>query len=323
MRPDVLNPLFADISSLPGVGPRVKKAFERLAGGRVIDLCWHLPSGVVDRRYRPKLEEAEPGRVATLKLKVMAHQRPASPRAPWKVLCTDGQQDMDLTFFRANGRWLEKQLPLGEWRLVSGRLEIFNGRFQMSHPDHMVPPDEAESLPQTEALYPLTAGLGQKVVQKAVGPRLNGHRRFRVAGPVPSEEPSAELAPSPARVHQPQRRRIAPCSRAATSGLRRVTGRPTGLSLIRLNQRAAGRPLRGDGRLSRLPAPPFRSPLAAVGTGGNPADMASSDRMLRRCKDVGMARQWWRFMTAVEAVSKPRSWPPQRSWRDSIRPSYR
>lgn len=313
MRPDVLNPLFADISSLPGVGPRVKKAFERLAGGRVIDLCWHLPSGVVDRRYRPKLEEAEPGRVATLKLKVMAHQRPASPRAPWKVLCTDGQQDMDLTFFRANGRWLEKQLPLGEWRLVSGRLEIFNGRFQMSHPDHMVPPDEAESLPQTEALYPLTAGLGQKVVQKAVGAALE-------RAPALPEWQDQHLLKSrrwPSwhqallEVHQPQKEADLAPSAAARQRLAydELLANQLALSLIRLNQkRAAGRPLRGDGRLveAALAALPFpltpsqQSALAEI-----QADMASSDRMLRMLQgDVGSGKTvvaLLAMLTAVEA----------------------
>ena len=313
MRPDVLNPLFAEISGLPGLGPRLTKAFERLAGSRVIDLCWHLPTGVIDRRYRPMLEEAEPGRVATLKLKVMAHQRPASPRAPWKVLCTDGERDMDLAYFRAQGAWLQKLLPLGEWRLVSGQLEVFNGRFQMNHPDHVVPLDEDDSLPQIEATYPLTAGLGQRVVQKAVRAALERvpallewqDEHLLKARRWPSWHEALQA------VHAPQEHGDLAPAAAARQRLAydELLANQLALSLIRLNQkRAAGRPQKGDGHLvtAVLAALPFPLTLSQqVALREIQLDMASSDRMLRLLQgDVGSGKTvvaLLAMLTAIEA----------------------
>ena len=82
MRPEPLYPLFAPVSALKGVGPRFAKLIEGLAGPHVIDLCWHLPNGLIDRRYAPKIAAAEPGRVATLTLKVGQHRPPATARRP-------------------------------------------------------------------------------------------------------------------------------------------------------------------------------------------------------------------------------------------------
>ena len=81
MRPDLLNPLFAPVTSLPGVGPRLAPLYEKLAGGKVVDLLWHLPSGVIDRRFSPKVAEAPDGKVATLVLRVDAHFPSDTPQA--------------------------------------------------------------------------------------------------------------------------------------------------------------------------------------------------------------------------------------------------
>ena len=85
MRPDILFPLFAPVGSLPGVGPRLSKLFQSLAGEKVLDLCWHLPSGIVDRRYSPTLGSAIPGRVATLIVLVGSHQPPRNKRQPYRI----------------------------------------------------------------------------------------------------------------------------------------------------------------------------------------------------------------------------------------------
>jgi ATP-dependent DNA helicase RecG len=55
MRPAALNPLFAPLTSLAGVGPKLEKLFQHLLGRdeapvRVVDLLFHLPSGTIDRR---------------------------------------------------------------------------------------------------------------------------------------------------------------------------------------------------------------------------------------------------------------------------------
>jgi len=176
MRPSTLNALFAPVSSLPGVGPRLSKLFARLLGADegngealVVDLLWHLPSGLVDRRERPTLNRAVPGTIATVRVVVDQH-RPAprgKSKIPYRVNCHDETGELTLVFFHANQTWLERQLPVGEARWVSGRLEEFGGALQIVHPDHIVDEDGFAALPLLEPIYPRTAGLGGKAIAKA------------------------------------------------------------------------------------------------------------------------------------------------------------
>ncbi|MCH8002737.1 MAG: 50S ribosome-binding GTPase, partial [Proteobacteria bacterium] len=168
MRPEILFPLFAPVTALPGVGPRTAKLIESLAGPHVVDLCWHLPSGLIDRRYAPKIADAEPDRVATLTLRVGQHLAPRNPRQPYRIACHDDTGEVTLVFFHAKADYLSKILPEGEVRVVSGRLEVFGGRLQMSHPDHIGRLEELRSLKRVEPVYPLTAGLTLKPLGKAV-----------------------------------------------------------------------------------------------------------------------------------------------------------
>ncbi|MFC4351507.1 ATP-dependent DNA helicase RecG [Fodinicurvata halophila] len=167
MRPDILNPLFAETETLPGVGTRLARLFASLAGEKVVDLCWHLPSNLIDRRYRPTLDQAEPGHVATLKITVGAHRPGPSARHPYRVDCHDATGELELVFFHAKADYLKRILPSGETRLVSGNLDSFHGRLQMAHPDYVLPPEDEDRLPQVEAIYPLTAGLKPRVVANA------------------------------------------------------------------------------------------------------------------------------------------------------------
>ncbi len=168
MRPEPLYPLFVPLTNLPGIGPRFAKLFEQLAGPKVLDLCWHLPINVIDRRYSPKIGEAEPGRVATLLVRVCEHRPGASRRQPYKVVCEDETDRVELIFFHARPDYLERILPTGKEVAVSGRFELFNHQAQMTHPDHVVKPDEVGQLLRLEPIYPLTAGLPQKTVTKAI-----------------------------------------------------------------------------------------------------------------------------------------------------------
>ena len=168
LRPEVLYPLFAPITSLPGIGPRFAKLFEALAGPQVVDLCWHLPSGLIDRRYAPKVAAAVPGRVATLQVTVQDHQVPRNPRQPYRVLCSDETGLVSLVFFHAKGDYLLRTLPPGALVAVSGTLEVFNNALQITHPDHIAPAEDMAQLQTVEPVYPLTAGLTLKVVGKAV-----------------------------------------------------------------------------------------------------------------------------------------------------------
>jgi len=168
MRPSLLNPLFAPIGTLPGIGPKLAPLYERLAGPKVVDLLWHLPSGVVDRRFSPKLAEAPSGRVATLIVQVEAHFPSSTPKRPYRVRVSDETGTAHLVFFHAREDWLRRQLPEGEWRVVSGAIEHFNNDIQITHPDHVVPLADKDKVTTIEPIYPLTGGLTAKMVAKTV-----------------------------------------------------------------------------------------------------------------------------------------------------------
>ncbi len=168
MRPELLNEYFADIERLPGIGPRSKIAFERLAGARTVDLLFHMPSGLVDRQYRPKVADAAPGSLVTLEVTVHEHRAGPNRRVPYRVVCSDDTAELTLVFFNPRADWLKKQLPEGEKRIISGKLEHYNDKAQITHPDYMVDPNNPEDMPLLETIYPLTAGLSGKVLRKAM-----------------------------------------------------------------------------------------------------------------------------------------------------------
>ena len=166
-RPFVLDPLFQSTKAVAGVGPRLMKLFEKVAGGRIVDLFWLLPAGVIDRRYAPKIAEARSGQVATLTLTIDEHTAPQRPSLPYRVHCHDETGTIDLIFFSVKGDYLAHQLPPGTQRLVSGRLEFYQRMLQMPHPDVIAGINERELVETVEPVYPLTAGLTHKAVERA------------------------------------------------------------------------------------------------------------------------------------------------------------
>ncbi len=168
MRPEILFPLFADVTTLSGVGPRNAKLIERVAGAHLVDLCWHLPVGVIDRRLAPKIADAPIGEIATITVTVDKHEKPPSRRSPYRVICSDETGFLTLAFFHARDDYLKRMLPEGQIRVISGRVEEYQGGRQITHPDYMVPEAQRSSVQIVEPVYPLTAGLSTKVVTKAV-----------------------------------------------------------------------------------------------------------------------------------------------------------
>ena len=168
MRPAILFPLFADIRTLPGVGPKLEKLITKVAGPKLADLAFDLPVGVVDRSYRPRLAAAEPGRIATVEVNVLDHLPPRVKSQPYKVRVSDDSAVMELVFFRAHADYLTALLPVGAKRLLSGRIDKFKDRLQMAHPDYVVAPEEIASLPLHEPIYGLTEGLTARPMAKAV-----------------------------------------------------------------------------------------------------------------------------------------------------------
>jgi ATP-dependent DNA helicase RecG len=174
MRPPLLNPLFAPVTSLAGVGPKQDRLFRYLLDRedtpRIVDLLFHLPASVVDRRARPKIRDAVPGTVVTLEVTVDRH-RPAparNPRAPHLVYASDETGDVVLTYFRAQPGYVEKLLPVGSKRYVSGTLQMFDGMPQIVHPDRVVDEAGIAKLSGIDPVYPLTEGLMLGSVRRAV-----------------------------------------------------------------------------------------------------------------------------------------------------------
>lgn len=311
MRPEILFPLFAPATSLPGIGPSLGKLVEKLAGGKVVDLLWHLPTGIIDRRYAPTIAQAEPGRIATLTVTIDRHMAPPIRRLPYRVRCHDDSGEIEVIFFHGRPDYLHKALPVSETRVISGKVERFREAIQMTHPDHIGTLDELARLQSVEPVYRLTAGLTMKPLSKAVraalerAPQLpewieaarlekNGWDSWRqslIAAHSPAAE--SDLAPD-----------SLPRSRLAYDEL---LANQLALALIRARQRKLpGRAIRGDGSLSEkvMAALPFtltqsqQTALAEIRR-----DMASPTRMLRLLQgDVGSGKTVVAFLAMLTAV---------------------
>ncbi len=179
MRPPLLDPLFAALTTLPGVGPKLEKLYRKLFGrddtpARVLDLLFHLPTGTIDRRSRPVLRDVVPGSVATVAVTVDSHRPPPPnrPRLPYRIETYDNTGTLTLTYFHAKRDYLEKLFPVGELRYVSGTTALYDGMLQMVHPDRVVSEAELDKLPMIEPVYPLTEGLTLNPVRKAADAAL-------------------------------------------------------------------------------------------------------------------------------------------------------
>ncbi len=167
MRPTILNPLFAPIESLKGVGSRYAKLATTLVGGeKVVDLLWHLPISLIDRSYNAPLRSAETGRIWTGRVRIIEHLAPPTKKQPYRIIVSDSSADLTLNFFKYYKDSLKNNLPIGSEKAISGKLEIFNHRLQMNHPDYIVAPEMLEQLCGIEPIYPLTAGISNKLLLK-------------------------------------------------------------------------------------------------------------------------------------------------------------
>ncbi|WNO54942.1 ATP-dependent DNA helicase RecG [Stakelama saccharophila] len=163
MRPDILNPLFAETTALKGVGPALAKPLERLGLARAVDIAFHLPTGWIDRFPREELDMADAGRVIAITLTAVEYKLGGTRRSPIRVHATDAAGNhVSLVYFGGNSGWVKKLLPLGEKRRVSGKLEMYGQELQIVHPDYVVPPEEAEDHREREAIYPLSEGITSK-----------------------------------------------------------------------------------------------------------------------------------------------------------------
>ncbi|ACI98673.1 ATP-dependent DNA helicase RecG [Rhodospirillum centenum] len=311
MRPAVLYPLFAPITSLPGLGPRLGKLAERLAGPHVVDLLWHKPAGILDRMAVESIEAAPEGRHVTLTVRVDGHAPPLAANRPYRVRCTDHTGLMDLVFFHIKGDWLTKRLPVGQKVVVSGKAERFNGQLQIVHPDYFGPAEDAPPPTAVEPVYPLTGGLNPKPLRTAIQAALQR------APALPEWQDPAWLKrqgwpdwlTALRTLHHPEGEHdIAPDGPArARLAYDELLANQLALALVRWHQRRlAGRPVAGDGHLRDkvLATLPYaltgaqRLALEEI-----QADMAADSRMLRLLQgDVGSGKTIVALLAMLNAV---------------------
>ncbi|MEM9682102.1 MAG: ATP-dependent DNA helicase RecG [Pseudomonadota bacterium] len=310
MRPDILNALFAPVTSLPGIGPRIAKLVEKVAGARVVDLLWHLPRGLIDRGFAPSIAEAPEGRIVSLRVTVDKHA-PGHGRRPYRVRCSDESGYLTLIFFHPRADYLKRMLPEGQERIVSGTIEVYQDERQMTHPDYMLSPADADSMPKVEPVYGLTGGLTLRTLGKAIREALDRapdleewqDAAFIEKRAWPSWGDALRAAHKPESLRDlepgtPSRARLA---------YDELLANQLALTLVRARmKKLPGRAIVGDGHLQRKVAAslPFRltgsqqQALSEID-----ADMADSGRMLRLLQgDVGSGKTIVALLAMLKAV---------------------
>ncbi|MEO0936778.1 MAG: ATP-dependent DNA helicase RecG [Pseudomonadota bacterium] len=310
-RPERLFPLFASLETLPGVGKKTAALMGQLGISAPRDLLYTLPASGIDRRLRPSLRGVPLPGTYTTTVTVGAHS-PASRRGgAYRVQVEDAEFSFQLVFFRGHSDWLMAQLPPGARRIVSGRVESFDGMAQMAHPDLILPEAEAGDLPAFEPVYPLTAGLTQKVMQKAVQGALtrvpdlpewiDAAQVAKEGWPTVQEALAAAHGPTGAAdltATAPPRARLA---------YDELMAHQLTLALARARERRRpGQPSVATGRLqgavlAALPYTPTRAQERAIAEIA--ADMALPQRMNRLLQgDVGAGKTLVAFMALLVAV---------------------
>ncbi|OYU40292.1 MAG: ATP-dependent DNA helicase RecG [Pseudorhodobacter sp. PARRP1] len=171
-RPEILFPLFAGLETLEGVGPKTALALAALGVERPKDLLFVLPHSAVDRSRKASVRDVVPPCTVTVEVEVGGHLPPRQKGRPYRIWVRDAALEFQLVFFHARGDYLQKLLPTGERRLISGKIELFDSIAQMVHPEHVLLLEDAGDLPLFEPVYPLTAGLTQRQIAKTVASAL-------------------------------------------------------------------------------------------------------------------------------------------------------
>jgi ATP-dependent DNA helicase RecG len=302
---EILAPLRAPIASLPGLGPRLSVLVARLVGGGTVrDVLFHLPVDFLDRRPSPKIRDAVPGVVATLRVVVVRHEAPQKPKQPHRVVIGDETGFAEIVLFHA-ARLV--QFPVGARLVVSGKLERFADRIVMAHPDYVVAQTSEQKFPWIEPVWPLAAGVVPRVMRAAaLGaleclpalPEWLDASVLRVRG-WPGFGAALRALHAPVEVPDGK-----PAERLAYDELlaRQIT-----FAVVRgMRRRRAGRALLGDGRLRGAALRRFGFELTAgqvKALAEIDADLAAPHRMLRLLQgDVGSGKTLVAMLAMLRAV---------------------
>lgn len=310
-RPEVLFPLFAALTSLEGVGPKTAQNMGGLGVEKPRDLLFLLPFSGIDRTLKETVQGADLPATLTVEVEVGQHRPPRNKGGAYRIDVIDSQIAFQLVFFHARGDYLSKLLPAGQRRVVSGKVELFDGLAQMVHPDHAVRVEDAEQIPSFEPVYPLTAGVTQKPLSKSMASALERVPQLdewidstqKDLKKWPDWQAAIKMVHAPKSIGDlaqtvPARERLAYdefMAHQLTLGLARANRR-----------RAPGVESHGSGALreqvlSGLPYKPTGAQLRAIDE--ITADLASPQRMNRLLQgDVGSGKTLVAFMALLAVV---------------------
>lgn len=310
-RPELLWPLFADLTALDGIGPKTAQALATAGIETPRDLLMTLPYSGIDRALRDSVLDVDLPGVATVEATI-GHHRPAARKGgAYRVEADDARTRFQIVFFRGGGDYMQRMLPTGQRRILSGRVELFDGVPQMVHPDHMLRPDEANSLPGFEPVYPLTGNVTQKTMARAMADALD--RAPDLPEWIDSAQKASEGWPNWAEAlragHAPQGSGdLAPTALARVRlAYDELMAHQLTLALARATRRReAGHVSQGDGQLRKavlaaLPYAPTGAQTRAIKDIAK--DMARPQRMNRLLQgDVGSGKTLVAFMALLIAV---------------------
>ena len=298
------------MTTLSGIGPQLGRLIERAAGPLLVDLLWHLPAGIVDRSAAPSVTELQDGSIVTLKLTVQSHE-PGMGRRPYRIVCYDGTGFITLIYFSVKGDYLQRLLPVGAERIVSGKVEFYVGIPQIAHPDHVVAPDQADRIKPIEPTYPLTAGLPPRVLQRAVATAVERAPALPewIDGPLRQQRHWPSWNEAIAAVHAPRDEAdLSPATKARERlAYDEIFASQLAVALVRARrQRRRGRVMEGTGVLANkveaafgfAPTQSQRMAMAEIA-----ADMKAPHQMMRLLQgDVGSGKTVVALLAMLIAV---------------------
>jgi len=162
------NFLIQNVSVLKGVGSKTKKLLKKKKIEKISDLLWNFPQGFTDRSNIQTLDKLEIGKITTIKVKVGKYNFPRMRNLPNKVICEDEKGKIDIVFFNSREGYIRKILPLNSLVVISGKVNYFKKKYQITNPTYVVPIDKENYVKKIIPKYTLTEGLTEKIYRKLI-----------------------------------------------------------------------------------------------------------------------------------------------------------
>ncbi len=310
-RPEVLFPLFAALTSLAGIGPRIANNMRQMAIIKTRDLLFTLPHAGINRQRRSSVKRAALPEIVTVDVEIGAHIAPRTKTGAYRINVTDAETDFQLVYFHAKADYLKRLLPSGSRRVVSGKVDMFDNIVQMVHPDYTVKEQNADEIPHFEPIYPLTAGVTQKTMAKASATLLTQLPNLPewIDQSHKKQQRWPDWSTALRQVHTPKSPEDIAASSPAKQRLAydEFMAHQLTLAIARANlRRIKGRQTHSEGKLKRqvlnqLPYTPTSAQTRAVAEIAG--DMASTQKMNRLLQgDVGSGKTLVAFLALLIAV---------------------